>query len=538
MKSFQNFCEKYSYILVSIACVIALALHVINFGFPPINSDEASFAYNGYSIAQTGRDEYGTFMPTRFKAFGENKLPVTIYTIAAFVKVFGFNEITSRAPFMIIGILSPVLFYLLSKKLFNNASITTVAAFLASLSPWIQIMSRHIHENIIILFLTILAMILFVKLMNKFSYRAIIYLSIISGIGLFTYHIGKLLSIYFLLTTLTILLFQKKSLGILIKTIAIFLIPVAIFLFTEFQHPSTRVSNLLFINDSGFISSIEELRKEHDNRFIHNKATASALTLTNRYLTYFSPEFLVIHGDANARFGFKGISPISPITFILTFVGIYYAFKNNDKYRFLLLSLLLVAPLTASLSWQEYSLTRSFLMIIPILIFTSYGTFHLLMNIKKFRWILAVGLATSFIFFLFFSWDFYYNHYPKKYESIYAWQGGYKELNNFIKENYNSTSHFYITNKLGQPYIFTLFYLSFPPAQYQKQANLTGLDEYGFGQVEKFDKFTFNFKKPGTEKNVAYIGYPEDFNGTGIDERAVKKITFNGEDIFWIYIIR
>jgi 4-amino-4-deoxy-L-arabinose transferase-like glycosyltransferase len=538
MKSFQNFCEKYSLILVAVACVIALVLHVINFSFPPINSDEASFAYNGYSIAQTGKDEYGAFLPTRFKAFGENKLPVTIYTIATFVKIFGFNEFTSRAPFILIGILSPVLFYLLAKKIFNNSAVAIISAFLAGFSPWIQIMSRHIHENVIILLLTILAMILFVKLINKFSYRTIIYLSLISGIGLFTYHIGKLLAIYFLVTTLVILFFQKKSISILVKATAIFLIPIAIFLYTEFQHPSTRVSNLLFINDSGFTSSIEELRREDNNRMIHNKATAAALTLTNRYLTYFSPEFLVIHGDANARFGFKGISPITPITFVFFLVGIYYAYKNNEKYRTLLISLLFVAPLTASLSWQEYSLTRSFLMIIPILIFASYGIYYVLNDSKKFRWIFVLGLFTSFLFFSYLSWDFYFNHYPKKYAAMYAWQAGYKEVNQFIKENYKDISHFYITNKLGQPYIFTLFYLKYSPTEYQKQARLTDLDEYGFGQVEKFDKFTFNFKKPDAEKNVAYIGYPEEFEGTGISENAVKKITFNGQDIFWIYIMR
>lgn len=540
MRLFQNFCNKYSTILVGISCLLAVFLHSQNLGFPHFNSDEASFAYNGYSIAQTARDEYGEFMPSRFKAFGENKLPVTIYTIAAFVKILGLSEFSARLPFMLIGVFAPVLFYLLANKLFNNKAIAVLAALFAGVSPWIQIMSRHIHENLIIMLLTILAMISFVKLINKFSYRTIIMLSVISGVALFTYHIGKMLAVYFLVTTLVILFFQKKSWGTLFKSLVIFLIPITIFLVTEFQKPTTRVSNLLFINDAGFTASIEELRREHDSRLLHNKATQSALTLTQRYLTYFSPEFLVINGDSNDRFGFTGISPITPITYILFLIGLYYIFKNNEKYRVLLFSLLLVAPITASLAWQEYSLTRSFLLIVPILLAASYGAFHLLSDIKwkYINGVIAAGLLGGYIFFTLYSWDFYFHHYPQKRDAIYAWQGGYKELNEYIKEHYDETQQFYITKKLGQPYIFTLFYLKFPPEQYQKQASLTELDEYGFGQVEKFDKFTFSFKTPDETKNIVYVGYPEDFQGTEISENQIEKITVNNEDIFWIYNMR
>ncbi|HRN69595.1 MAG TPA: glycosyltransferase family 39 protein [Candidatus Woesebacteria bacterium] len=540
MKSFQNFCKQYVFWIVGLFCIFAIILHSIHIQFPYFNSDEASFAYNGYSIAQTGKDEYGSFMPSRFKAFGENKLPVTIYTIAAFVKIFGLSELTARLPFIIIGVISPILFYILSKRLFNNIVIALISAFTASISPWIQIISRHIHEDLIIMLLTIIAVIYLINLLNKFKWQYIIALSLLSGIGLFTYHIGKVLTVYFFFVLLIILAYQKKSWQICLKSIIIFLIPVIIFGFTELQNPTTRVSNLLFINDPGFTASIEELRKEHDERIIHNKLTQSIIVLTQKYLSYFSPEFLVINGDENPRFGFKGISPITPITYILVLTGIYFLFKNNEKYRFFIISLLLIAPITASLSWQEYSLTRSFLLIIPILTLESYGVYHV---ITKIKWhyiavFTSIGLLGSYLFFTFYSWDFYYNHYLKKRDTIYAWQGGYKELNTYIKQNYDSTKQFYITKKLGQPYIFTLFYLQFPPHEYQKQAQLTELDEYGFGQVEQFDKFTFSFKPPTDERNIVYMGYPEDFQGSNINKNQIKKITIHNEEIFWIYNIK
>jgi hypothetical protein len=139
--------------------------------------------------------------------------------------------------------------------------------------------------------------------------------------------------------------------------------------------------------------------------------------------------------------------------------------------------------------------------------------------------------------FLFFSWDFYLNHYPKRAIVTRAWQSGYKELSDYVKKNYNKTDTFYITQKNGEPYIFMLYYLQYPPQQYQKQARLTAPDVFGFGQVEKFDKFNFSIPQSAFHKNhIAIIGYPDDFDQLpSIDKSKIKKIIINHEEIFWIY---
>lgn len=60
--------------------------------------DEASIGYNAYSILKTGKDEWGEFLPLHFRAFGEFKLPVYIYSTIPFVYVFGLNEVSVRLP--------------------------------------------------------------------------------------------------------------------------------------------------------------------------------------------------------------------------------------------------------------------------------------------------------------------------------------------------------------------------------------------------------------------------------------------------------
>ena len=537
MKYLKSFLENNSRLILGIFIVISLGLHIYNFGFPCLNSDEASFAYNGYSIAKTGKDEYGAFMPYRFKAFGENKLPVTIYTIAPLVGLFGLNEFTARLPFIAIGVFAPLIFYWLSVTFFKNKYVGYISAFLASLSPWIQIMSRHIHENIIMLLLASALLIFFTKLQKDFRWKYVIIISILNVTGLFTYHIGKILSVYSFIVLLFIL-FKEKKLGknIIIKSALIFLLPVFIFLYTEMSQPTNRVGNLLFTSNAGFTLKIEELRREHDIRLLHNKLTQSVLVLSQKYLTNFSPEFLVIKGDSNDRFGFDGTSPITPVEYLLLFIGLYFLFQKKEQHRFLLLSFLLMAPVSAALSWQDYSITRSFLMIIPILMLAPYGAYHLIQEAygKLLRLSLIVAILLFYSFFQYFSWDYYFFHYSKKPQAISAWQCGYKELAEYIQNTYDETDQYYITKKLGQPYIFLLFYLEYPPGQYQKQASLTPPDEYGFGQVEKFDKFTFSLPKENSNQAALFITNVNE-DETNNSRKKLDSVNYNEHEIFNIY---
>ncbi len=541
MKYLTNLLKTKEVLLLALCVFIALLLHMRSIDFPCFNSDEASFAYNAYSILETGKDEYGKVMPLRFQAFGENKLPVTIYSMVPFIGIFGLNETTARLPFILMGVLMPLLFYSLANSLFKNKTISIIAALLASVSPWIQIMSRHIHEDVIMLVLTILILQLFIKLTHSFSYKTLGLLTLITGISLFTYHAGKLLALFAFGWIIVTIILQKISMKYAAKALLIFLIPILLFGASELLQPSSRISNLLFTSNKGFSLTIDSLRNDHNSREIHNKITYGVQLLSNQYLSYFSPEFLVSVGDRNQRFGTPGISPISPIEYIFFIVGIYFIFHRKEKQRFLLSSLLLMAPITAALAWQTGSLTRSYLMIIPLLLASSYGIYWFAhsINSKPIRALVTGIIATLLFFYIFMSWDFYFNHYPNQVGTVHAWQCGYHELGSYIDDSYDTTDKYYITKRHGQPYIFTLFYLGFPPKDYQPQAHLSELGEYGFGEVETYDKFTFSFKPPdmSTADRTSYIGYPEDFNGTGIGTNDVKKITVQDEEVFWIYEI-
>lgn len=526
-------------LLLSIFVSIFLHFYKLNQVPPCLNADEAAFGYNAYSILKTGRDEYGKFLPLRFESFKDYKLPLYTYLTIPFVAVFGLNDLSTRALNLLIGLFFIPLIYFLTKELFKNEKISLISAFLTSLSPGIYILSRHAHEGVIGTFFVLFSFFYLLKYLKNPKLSYFIFTNLFLLLNAFSYQTGRIYLLFFFFLQLFFLFSEKLSFRTLLNIKIFILIFVVIFsLFYDLKYGLNRVNNLLFIKNSGFQLRITEYLAEHPNRLIHNKLVDGVRDVTYRYLNQFSPDFLVINGDSNWRFGFSYLGLFTVIEYLLFFVGLYYLFKNRERFRFILLFLLFITPLNNALTWQDESLIRTYAMIFPLLIIIGYGIYHGYISLKQknLKIGVAIFLLIGFAYFKFLTWDLYFNHYPKRAMTIRSWQCGYKELVDYVKQNYNKYDKFYITDRHGQPYIFFLYYWPFDPTDYQKQAKISSPDRYGFGQVGQFDKFEFRFDlKPEFKKTVS-IGYPEGFNDAKPEVLdKIKKIIVGGEEIFWIY---
>ncbi len=78
MSKFTVFINKHPLFIIILLAFILRIFMVWKIP-PSLNWDEVSIGYNAYSILETGKDEWGAFMPLHFRAFGEFKLPVHIY---------------------------------------------------------------------------------------------------------------------------------------------------------------------------------------------------------------------------------------------------------------------------------------------------------------------------------------------------------------------------------------------------------------------------------------------------------------------------
>lgn len=533
---FQNSMNKRIVLILVVFGIISFFLTTYKKDFAPpcFNPDEAAFSYNAYSLFNTGKDEYGAFLPLRLKSFGDYKLPLYSYLSALPVGLLGLNETSGRALNIVLALFLPLVIYLWAKELFRSERTALTSALAVTLSLGIHIIARQAHEALLASFLTILTMWLYMKAQKK-NIPALIGFIVVLLLSLFSYQSSRIFALFLLGYSAFHVVKTRKNKGLLTAIIVIF----ALFTITDVMYKPERVKNLLFFNNKGFVMQIDELRREGGSRLLNNKVTVGTKTLLANYLQYFSPQFLAIDGDENFRFGLAGMYPLTPLYYIFALIGVYYLYKNKERWRHFLMLLLFITPISASLSWAGISLTRSFFILIPFLLLGSYGINEFLANNapKKINYVILLFIIMGIEAALQLSaWDFYINHYPKRAAVVRSWQCGNKEMADYVKTNYDRFKTFYITQRNGQPYIMVLFYLQYPPAQYQHEAKLSPPDEYGFGQVTEFDKFKFYFKIPDPGENAVVIGYPDEFKDIpNITEQNVKKIKLGTEEIFWIY---
>ncbi len=99
-------------------------------------ADEALVGYEAASIAATGRDHYGTWLPLFFRGFAYDGLsPFHVYGTVPFVWAFGLNETSTRLAPVVWSSLEIVVFALLLRQLASPA-VAVLGAVLLLLTPW------------------------------------------------------------------------------------------------------------------------------------------------------------------------------------------------------------------------------------------------------------------------------------------------------------------------------------------------------------------------------------------------------------------
>ncbi len=523
-------------LLLAILIGVFFSLYKRNQVPPCFNSDEAAFGYNAYSLLKTGRDEYGALLPLRLKSFLDYKMPLYSYLSIPFIAVFGLNESSTRALNLFVGLALIPLSYLVANELFKKKSVAIIASFLVAINPGIYILSRQAHEGVLGALFLLTAIYFLLRFFKTDKFFHFFLSNFFLLLTTFSYQNGRIFFIFLIIIELLYLLIRrKKTLKKYIWHSLIIGLFVVIAFYPDLKYGVNRVGNLLFYKTPGFQMRITEYLNEDANRMIHNKITESVKDVTGNYLKQFSPEFLVVNGDTNVRFGLAGLGLITPVEYVLLFVGLYYLFKHKEPHRYLIPLLLFIAPLSSALTWLEPALNRSYIILFPLLYIVAYGAYHLLTPFDRNRKILLLVIVVAFLFYWISNWDIYFNHYAKRATVIRSWQCGYQEITDYVKNNYNSFDNFYVTDRNGEPYIFFLFYLQYDPAKYQKVANISGPDEFGYGQIAGFDKFHFKFDYNPSWKHVAYIGFPDEIKRITQDESKIKKIKIGTEDMFWIY---
>ncbi|MDD5415730.1 MAG: glycosyltransferase family 39 protein [Candidatus Daviesbacteria bacterium] len=459
---------KFSSINLFLALIVFLFLFTRFFKLseipPSVYWDEASIGYNAYSIAETGKDEWGEFLPIHFRAFGEFKLPVYIYVTAASVKVFGLNEFSVRLPAVLFSLGTVFLIFFLARKLSDNATVGLLSSFFMTVSPWFFIFSRTGYEATAGLMFYVLAIYLFLQNNRNLWY---IFFSILSFI-LCAYSYNS----FRIVVPLTILILVAHSLRNPIDTFKKGILPLA--LSVIFLALSAVPIYRLYVYDAG-VSRLQAV-------------STTSSTFIQNYLSHFNPNFLFLRGDKNLRSQQTGFGQLYFPDLLLLTLGVWYITVSKSKYKILLFALLLLGFIPAAITKEAPHALRT-ISVVPFLsIISALGVVQFWQWVKNRK---LFNLIVVIIFLIFFSNYFFsfLNTYPV--ESSKDWQYGYKKIFTDYKNNFDKYDQVIISDEYAQPYIFALFYLKIDSNKFRQSVVRNNVDQWGFSTVSSFDKFEF-----------------------------------------------
>ncbi|MCR4326588.1 MAG: glycosyltransferase family 39 protein [Candidatus Roizmanbacteria bacterium] len=545
---------KKTILVLAVAMIICLALHLVRFSASPpgFNADEAAYGYNAYSILKTGKDEFGTPLPLlRLRSYGDNKLPGYMYATIPSVALLGLNEFSVRLPTIMSALLLVLVIYLLAREATNHEATARIAALLAAITPSLNMLSRHAHESVLMTLLISISAWCMLRIINQknnlwwYSLGAVI----AASFALYTYHSARIFYAV-MIPTLGYMLWRshKKTVFMVSLLVAcLFIIPFTI---AELSTPPSRLANLFIGTNTGVAAMQQELAIMSGKSPFSTMVFVVGNEIMNRYVSYFSPQYLAYHGDTNVRFGYQSMGPLSLIELGFAILGIYWALRNYQKRGvWVLLGIFLITPIPGALTWQEYSVIRTYTLFVPLIIFAAIGITMAVGAIKNKQKIWSYGLALILLGHIALTartWEYFLVHYPSRALVIRTWEAGYSELASFVKQNYQTYDHFYITTDVGQSYMFLLFYLKYPPQDYQAAAQTSKPDEYGYSQVPGFDKFSFSNAAelppqlpPGkpviqvlTESQAKTLSDP-----AGLQRTELQRIVKGTETIFVIYAV-
>ena len=378
--------------------------------------DELVYSLTAKSIAKIGQPLIGSWQPLSLTPFDSMfaELPATIMIPAA--KVFDHPFVSARATHAVLGIIFPFIFAWFVVGLFQDKKIFFMALFVAIFNPWLWQFSRMNFDPFLSLFFLIAASAVY---LNTSSYKKLLCLPLFF-ISFFMYQGFKVLIPAWIL----VLVFyncwanrQQLKQKILISNLVILfvsLIGIGTYyrLALPKQTASDRLDNIILLNQNLQATTVNQQRRTTiDNpliRLASNKATMLARHFLINYLKAFDLEKLFINSEKSVnQFSLENHGYFYLIDLGLLGIGLYHLIKNKKRELYLIVGLVLVAPMASLVMSQGYSATfRNSGLFIVLLSVISFGFQQLLVNQtgKKIILTLYILSATNFAYQYFFTY--------------------------------------------------------------------------------------------------------------------------------------
>lgn len=538
---------KIKYLLLGLIILFAAILRFWDLGQnpPSLTWDEASWGYNAYSLGIDGRDEFGRFLPVDYlESFGDFKPPVYAYLDIIPVKIFGLNEFSTRFPSALFGTLTVVLIYLLVKRIFWNSkskeNIAIFSALFLAISPWHILLSRAAFEANVATFFLVGGVWLFLSSMQEKKWF-IILSAVFFVLSIYTFNSTRVVVPLLVLSLGVIfrkkLLENKKQTLIALLVGILLILPTLGFLFSS--QASLRFKEVNIFSDTSIIEmSNQEIANDNNvwwSKVIHNRRFLYGLDYLKHYFDNLNPGFLFITGDGNPKFSTQNVGQMYVWDIVFFVSGLLFIFKKRETNWLIVPLWLLIGIMPAAFARETPHALRieSSLPIFQIIV--AYGFVQLIDKVNKYKSFITYCL----LFLLLINFFYFYHDYSGNYKYDYSgeWQYGYKRSIEYVRSVENDYDYVQVSNYLGRPYIYYLFYMKTDPKYFRETAKITK-DVFGFVTINGFGKYVFpqNFSHNlSTTKKVLYLNSSRD-----VPKNAKELKTFyllNGEKILTAYTI-
>ena len=194
------------FILLLGACVRLIGLDKLPAGF---NQDEASIAYDAYSLLENGYDRNGYVYPVYPVAWGGGHGPFYMYFSMIFMKLLGPTVFAFRLGNAILSVIALACAYFMLSKMFKT-KYALIGMFVLAISPWNIMLSRWGLDANPLPSLFLIATTLLIYAIDKKSTWLYAVSAGMYSVSLYAYASAYIIVPLFLLFSIVYLLVKKK----------------------------------------------------------------------------------------------------------------------------------------------------------------------------------------------------------------------------------------------------------------------------------------------------------------------------------------
>jgi len=324
-------------------------------------TDEVFSALTAHSVATTGRDPHGAFLPLYFQMDlpkGGRPMwfqPILVYAMAAVLKVRPLSEGAIRLPMAIAGVVNVVLMYLIGRQLFGRELFAIAAAVLLALTPVHFMYSRFAMDFQAPLPFVLGWLLCVVTYLKTPSAPLLFAAGLMLGVGIYSYIAAVALMPLYLLLTCVVLLLRRERASRYPTLAAGFMLPALLTIPVLLTHPTLLRDVAAHYQPDG--APVTSGAADSFATLFSSGSIVDALSL---YARFWNPRFLFIDGPLRSTDStwLVGVF-LLPLAGLLLVGVVRVLGRPLAPATVLLMAGLVTAPIPASFAGQTEAIRRA-----------------------------------------------------------------------------------------------------------------------------------------------------------------------------------